>query len=96
MSVASMSTEYRIMCVEMSTDGRGDGFLSDISMAGTMNQSSLMTSRQFFFGLANNLHRAIKRNELFVGHDSSVQTVAGNLRRFIRAWRLRIQVVGEA
>jgi hypothetical protein len=28
-----------------------------------------MTSRQFFFGLANNLHRAIKRNDLFVGHD---------------------------
>ena len=37
-------------------------------MTGTMNQSSLMTSSQFLFGLANNLHRAIKRKNLFVGH----------------------------
>lgn len=67
--MASMSAEDRIVCVEMSTDSRGDGFLSDIRMTGSMDQSPLMTSRQFFFGLANNLHRAIKRNDLFVGHD---------------------------
>jgi len=67
--MASMSAEDRIVCVEMSTDRRGDGFLSDIRMTSSMDQSPLMTSRQFFFGLANNLHRAIKRNDLFVGHD---------------------------
>jgi hypothetical protein len=61
MSVTSMSTEDGIFRIQMSTDGRGDGFLSDIRMTSSMNQSSLMTSRQFFFGLANDLHGAIKR-----------------------------------
>ena len=38
-------------------------------MTSAMDQSSLMTSRQFLFGLANNLHDAIEGEDLFVGHD---------------------------
>ena len=60
MPVSSMSAKNRIVGIEMSTHSGRDGFLSDISMTSPMNQAPLMTSSQFFFGLANDLHRAIK------------------------------------
>ena len=68
MSVASVSTKDRIFCSQVSTDRCRDSFLPNVSMTGPVNQSSLMTSSQLLFGLANNLHRAIKRKDLFVGH----------------------------
>ena len=67
--MASVSTKDRIFCSQVSTDRGRDSFLPNVSMTGPVNQSSLMTSSQLLFGLANNLHRAIKRKDLFVGHD---------------------------
>lgn len=68
MPMASVSTKDRIFCSQVSTDRGRDSFLPNVSMTGPVNQSSLMTSSQLLFGLANNLHRTIKRKDLFVGH----------------------------
>jgi hypothetical protein len=51
-----------------------------------------MTSRQFFFGLVNNLHRAIKRKDLFVGHDCQCSQRQESRDVAFRVWRLRKQV----
>ena len=67
-TMATMSTEDGVFGIQVSADSRGDCLLSDVSMTGSMNQSSLMTASQLLFGLANNLHRTIKRKNLFVGH----------------------------
>jgi hypothetical protein len=41
---------------QMRTDSGSNRFLSDVRMARPVNQSLLVASGKFFFGLANDLH----------------------------------------
>jgi hypothetical protein len=60
MTVATMGTEDGVIAVQMSAHAGCDCLLANISMTRTMDQASLVGTGQFFFRLADDLHRAIE------------------------------------
>ncbi len=66
--MTAMCAENRVLRCEMRTNTARDRFLTNIGMAGSMNQPALMTSRQFLFRLTNDHHRAEQRENLLVSH----------------------------
>ena len=70
MSMPPMSAEDDIRWSQMSRNTGGDGFFPDIRMAGAVDETSLMASSQFLFGLSNRLHDTIKRLNDVTGRES--------------------------
>ena len=54
--MTSVSAEDRIFHTQVIEYARGDGFLSDIGMTGSVDEPSLMTPGKFLFGVPNNEH----------------------------------------
>ena len=72
MSVTSMCAEDGVSFCQMEANAGCDRFLPDIRVTRAMDKSSLMTSREFLFGVPDNEHRSIKREDLIVGHGIGV------------------------
>jgi hypothetical protein len=66
MTMPSMGAEYRIAGCQMGTNPGGDRLLSDVGMACPVDQPALMAPREFFFGLTDDLHRAVQIDDLLV------------------------------
>jgi hypothetical protein len=60
MAVTSMRTENRVAFGQMGTYPRSDRFLANVGVASAVDQAALVATRQFLFGLAYDLHRAIQ------------------------------------
>ena len=58
--MSPVCTEDNVLLIQVSTDARGDGFLTHISVAGSMNKPSLITASELFFRLPYDLHRSVK------------------------------------
>ena len=58
MPVASMGTKDRIFRIQMSTNAGRDGFLPNVGVTGSVDESSLVAPSQFFFGVPNDQHGA--------------------------------------
>ncbi len=59
----AMRAEDRIVVREMRADTRRNGFLANIRVTRAEYESALMATRQFLFGLSNDLHRPIEGEE---------------------------------
>ena len=77
MPVTAMRAEDDVIAAKMCTHPRGDRFLADVGVAGPVNQPALMRSRQLLFAAADQEHRAIKRQELVVAQDASIDRPLG-------------------
>ena len=66
-----MRAENGVSFREMETNTCCDRFLPDIRVTRAMDESPLMTSREFLFGVPDNEHRSVKREDLIVGHGKS-------------------------
>ena len=64
--MAAVRGEDRISVGQMSADTRRNCLLADVGVACAVDQPALMTAREFFFGLTNDLHRPIESEDLFV------------------------------
>lgn len=71
MPVASMRAEDGVRFRQMKTNACCDRFLPNVRVTRAMDKSSLMTSREFLFGVPDNEHRSVKREDLIVGHGKS-------------------------
>jgi hypothetical protein len=58
--MTAMRAENDVLGREMSADSDRDGFLTDVGMAGAMNQSTLMRPGQLLFAAANQQHLTVK------------------------------------
>jgi hypothetical protein len=67
-TVAPVGAENDILMVQMGTNTGRNGLFAHISVAGSMNQTSLMGAGQFLFGLANDLHGTKKAAKQVVRH----------------------------
>ena len=70
--MAAMRAEDRIVVREMCADARRNGFLADIRMTRAEDQTTLMTTREFLFGLSDDLHRPVQSKGLVLCHWSFV------------------------
>jgi hypothetical protein len=61
-----MCREDWIAFLEMRANSSRNGLLPDVGVARTMNQTSLVTPREFFFRLPDYLHGSIEGENLFV------------------------------
>jgi hypothetical protein len=66
-SVAPVGAEDAVAMIEVEADTRSNSFLTDICVAGSVDQALLVAAGEFFFGLANQLHSAVERQNL-IGH----------------------------
>ena len=68
MTVAAVGAENGIRFAQLRTHPGRDGFLADVGVAGPVDQSSLMRTRQTLLDQSNCQHLPIKRQQLlFVG-----------------------------
>ena len=58
--MSTMCGEDRIVFLKMRANSSRNGFLTYVGMAGTMDQSALVTPREFLFRLPDDLHGAIE------------------------------------
>lgn len=59
-TVSAMRAEDRIDRSEMRADAGRDGLLTDVRVAGPVDETALMTARQFLFRLTDDEHRAVE------------------------------------
>lgn len=92
-SVSTMGTEDAVAVSEVEADTGGDGFLTDVGVAGSVDESLLVAAGEFFFGLADPLHGAVERENL-AGHGREpLESAAGAGVRVRRGrWRGRYDI----
>ncbi len=59
MTMSAMCREDWITRGQMRADSGCDRFLTNIRVTGTVNESTLVTPRELFFRLPNDLHRVV-------------------------------------
>ena len=64
----AMRAKDRIVYRQVRTHGRRDCLLANVGVTRAQNQPALMTPREFFFRLPDDLHRAVKAKRLVVGY----------------------------
>jgi hypothetical protein len=64
-SVSSMRAEEDVIDSQLAADPSRNGLLSDIGVAGAVNQASLVAAGQLLFALANQPHRAVETQPRF-------------------------------
>ena len=65
-AMSAMSGEDRIVLRQMSTDTGRNRLLANIRVTRSVDEAALMTAREFFFRLPNDLHRPIEGEDSFV------------------------------
>jgi hypothetical protein len=63
MSVAPVRAEDDIRLAQMSTNAHSDGFLANVSVAGSVNQTALMCPGELLLTAANQHHLAVQFQE---------------------------------
>jgi hypothetical protein len=69
--VPAVRAKDDIIALKMGADACRHRLLSDISMTGTVNQSTLMAPRELLLRLADELHRAIELQTEVSGHGNA-------------------------
>ena len=65
----AVRAEDNVIVPEVGADTAGDGFFTDIGVAGSVNQAALMSFRERLLGPADDEHLAVKVEQLLLGDD---------------------------
>jgi hypothetical protein len=64
MTVPAVRTKNWVIVFQLRTDSCRNRFLSNIGMAGTVNQAALMAPRKFLFGKSNQQHGTVQTKQV--------------------------------
>ncbi len=66
--VSTMRAEDDAAFRQRSTHGRRDRLFADVGVTRAEHEALLMAACEFFFRLPDDLHRAVQRKQLVIGH----------------------------